>query len=106
MKNRGRGGLLLLTRNPTKDLYPERPSGVKDLSSNPQDRRFRPGRKGLLSRLPPSLSGIFILFTYHCPLTTAHFSFKSFSCNTYRSPVNVANKRLTVRLNPLDATLI
>jgi hypothetical protein len=26
---------LLLTRNPTKDFYPERPSGVKDLSSNP-----------------------------------------------------------------------
>src|SRR5260370_29386892 len=32
MKIRGGGGRLLLTRNPTKDLYPERPSGVKDLS--------------------------------------------------------------------------
>src|SRR5260370_33382279 len=25
---------VLLTRNPTKDFYPERPSGVKDLSSS------------------------------------------------------------------------
>src|SRR5713101_4737047 len=32
MRNRGGGGRLLLTRNPTKDFYPERPSGVKDLS--------------------------------------------------------------------------
>src|ERR1700682_3052650 len=85
-EKQGGGGPVLLTKNPTKDLYPERPPGVKDLSSNPQDRRFRPGRKGFLSRLPPSLSGIFILFTDHCPLTTAHFSFKSFSCNTYGSP--------------------
>src|SRR5712692_3383096 len=30
---------------------------------------------------------------------------KSFSCNTYVFPVNVANKRLTVGLSPLDATL-
>src|SRR5712671_3175595 len=30
---------------------------------------------------------------------------KSFRCNTYGSPVTVANKRLTVWLSPLDATL-
>ncbi len=28
--------MLLLTRNPTKDFYPERPTGAKDLSSKPQ----------------------------------------------------------------------
>jgi hypothetical protein len=32
-KNTGRGGLLLLTRNPKKDFYPERPLGVKDHAS-------------------------------------------------------------------------
>src|SRR5260370_7065126 len=32
MKKRGGGGRLLLIRNPTKDFYPERPPGVKDLS--------------------------------------------------------------------------
>jgi len=36
MKNKGGRVQLLLTRNPTKDFYPERPSGVKDLSSNPK----------------------------------------------------------------------
>ena len=35
MKNKGGRVQLLLTRNPTKDFYPEQPSGVKDLSSNP-----------------------------------------------------------------------
>ncbi len=57
--------MLLLTRNSTKDFYPERPTGAKDLSSNPKqdfypaeyrdDRRFRPCRKGSLFRtsLPP-----------------------------------------------------
>jgi hypothetical protein len=35
MKNKGGRVQLLLTRNPTKDFYPERPSGVKDLFSNP-----------------------------------------------------------------------
>src|SRR6266853_3542309 len=43
MKNRGGGGRLLLTRNPTKDFYPEQPSGVKDLS--------RPANYSLESRL-------------------------------------------------------
>src|SRR6266852_2773454 len=43
MKNRGGGGRLLLTRNPTKDFYPERPSGVKDLS--------RPANYSIESRL-------------------------------------------------------
>ena len=33
-KHRGEG-VLLLTRQPTKAVCPERPSGVKDLSSNP-----------------------------------------------------------------------
>src|SRR5467141_211692 len=36
----------------------------------------------------------------HC-----HPCLKSFSCNTYRSPASVANKRLTAWLNSLDATL-
>src|SRR5437867_2758865 len=36
MKNRGRGGRLLLTRNPKKDFYPDRPSGAKDHSSIPK----------------------------------------------------------------------
>src|SRR6266849_3063057 len=35
MKKAGRGGLLWLTRHPTKGVCPERPSGVKDLSWNP-----------------------------------------------------------------------
>src|SRR5229473_7919987 len=48
MKNRGGGGRLLLTRNPTKDLYPERPSGVKDLS--------RPANYSLASGLGRSRS--------------------------------------------------
>src|ERR1700674_854243 len=30
-ERKGRGGQLLLTRQPTKAVYPERPSGVKDL---------------------------------------------------------------------------
>src|ERR1700676_14261 len=34
---KGRGGVLLLTTNPTKDLYPERPSRVRDLSCAPAD---------------------------------------------------------------------
>jgi hypothetical protein len=62
-----------------------------------------------------------LLFTDYCPLAieapvqscsgnprrvrTAHHSFKSFSCNTYITPASVANKRLTLRVNPLDATL-
>src|SRR6266852_7758113 len=33
-KQRG-GGVLSLTRHPMKGVCPERPSGVKDLSSNP-----------------------------------------------------------------------
>src|SRR3989442_4906130 len=33
MENRGGGAWLLLTRNAKKHFYPERPSGVKDLSS-------------------------------------------------------------------------
>jgi hypothetical protein len=42
----------LLTRNPTKDFYPERPSGVKDLSSNPKIANSgpTPDRQGILSR--------------------------------------------------------
>src|SRR6266571_9038126 len=36
-KNTGVGGLLL-TRNPTKDFCPERPSGGRDLSSRPDAR--------------------------------------------------------------------
>src|SRR5882762_1659779 len=36
----------------------------------------------------------------HC-----HPCLKSFSCNTYGSPLSVANKRLTAWLNSLDATL-
>src|SRR5260370_9161391 len=48
MKIRGGGGRLLLTRNPTKDLYPERPSGVKDLS--------RPANYSLASGLGRSRS--------------------------------------------------
>ena len=36
---------------------------------------------------------------------TAHYCFKSFRRNTYGSPASVANKRLTARLSPLDATL-
>ena len=35
MKKGGGGGLLWLTRHPTKGVCPERPSGVKDLSWNP-----------------------------------------------------------------------
>jgi hypothetical protein len=34
-KRRGGRGVLLLTRNPAKDFCPERPSGARDLSSNP-----------------------------------------------------------------------
>jgi hypothetical protein len=37
--------------------------------------------------------------------TTPHYCFKSFICNTYELPASVANKRLTPRLNHLDATL-
>src|SRR5438552_15476172 len=55
MKNRGRGGPLLLTRNPKKDFYPEAASRPRDLSSTRDDRpvptlsgRFRPCRKGSL----------------------------------------------------------
>ena len=54
------------------------------------DRRFLPGRKGLTSL--QSVSPVF-LPTDHCPPTcpdpvgiTAHYCFKSFSCNTYESP--------------------
>src|SRR5882762_4620175 len=50
--------------------------------------------------------------TNHSPLTcsnhvgvTAHFSFKSFTCNIYGPPASVANKRLTAYLSPLAATL-
>src|SRR6267143_1233039 len=51
-------------------------------------------------------------FTNHSPLTcsdpvgaAAHYSFKSFTCNTYGLPASVANKRLTACLSPLSATL-
>jgi len=37
--------------------------------------------RGISHSPPPSLHP-----TDHCPLTTAHHSFKSFSCNTYESP--------------------
>src|SRR6266851_9380802 len=64
-KQRG-GGVLSLTRHPMKGVCPERPSGVKDLSSNPTkdfypacpnhvgeehrgDGTFRPRRKGISS---------------------------------------------------------
>ena len=54
------------------------------------DRRFLSGRKGLTSL--QSLSPVF-LPTDHCPPTcpdalgiTAHYCFKSFTCNTYESP--------------------
>src|SRR3981189_618612 len=36
---------------------------------------------------------------------TARYCFKSFRRNTYGSPASVANKRLTARVSPLDATL-
>jgi hypothetical protein len=39
----------------------------------------------------------------HSALTP--YCLKSFSCNTYDLLASVANKRLTVSLNPLDATL-
>jgi len=39
----------------------------------------------------------------HSALTP--YCLKSFSCNTYGLLANVANKRLTVSLSPLDATL-
>ena len=43
MKNKGGRVQLLLTRNPTKDFYPERPSGVKDLAgSGPAGKDFNP----------------------------------------------------------------
>src|SRR6266851_2954949 len=61
-EKRGRGGLLSLTRHPTKGVCPERPSGVKDLSWNPtkdscpEEHRdegpFLTPDKGFLSCLP------------------------------------------------------
>src|SRR5712692_634685 len=39
------------------------------------------------------------------PVGTAHYRFKSFSCNTYASPRSVDSKPLTQSLSPLDATL-
>jgi hypothetical protein len=47
-KHRG-WGLLLLTRHPLKGVCPERPSGVKDLSSSAR-RHVYPERRELLSR--------------------------------------------------------
>src|ERR1700687_2038439 len=73
---------------------------------------------GLTATCPEQTRGIshspspVLLPTDHRPLTCLdpigvpfHHCFKSFSCNTYRSPASVANKRLTSCLSPLDATL-
>ncbi len=63
---------------------PDRPVPTLSGRSRPaRDRRFRPGRKGLVSL--QFASPVFLL-TDHCPLITAHSCSKSFSCNTYASP--------------------
>src|SRR5258706_11200563 len=72
MKNRGGGGRLLLTRNPTKDFYPEQPSGVKDLSrpANYSSNHGLAGGGGGLTGVPdPSLSA--------CMGSTGKFSNRS-----------------------------
>ncbi len=71
--------------------------------------RSRPRRKEsspILADLSP-LSDL--LPPFFSPLTTVHYCFKSFSCNIYEPPHKCCKQktysRLTVRLNPLDATL-
>jgi len=68
------------------------------------DRRFLPGRKGLTSL--QSVSPVF-LPTDHCPPTcrdpvgvTAHYCFKSFSCNTYESPRKCCKQETYVQAKP------
>src|SRR5713226_2267449 len=46
MKNRGEG-VILLTRNPMKGLYPQRQSGVNYPSSHPRKGLYKEGSKGL-----------------------------------------------------------
>ncbi len=63
---------------------PDRPVPTLSGRSRPaRDRRFRPGRKGLVSL--QFTSPVFLL-TDDCPLITAHSCSKSFSCNTYGPP--------------------
>jgi hypothetical protein len=58
--------------------------------------------------LTPSISSLAIpvLFcTDHCPLITTHYLLTPLDSALAKLSVSVANKRLTVSLNPLDATL-
>src|SRR5713101_4171831 len=43
--------------------------------------------------------------TDHCSLTAVHYPLSPLDATLMDSPASVANKRLTVWLNPLDATL-
>src|SRR5713101_9013598 len=43
--------------------------------------------------------------TDHCSLTAVHYPLSPLAATLMGSPASVANKRLTVLLNPLDATL-
>src|SRR5713226_3262131 len=43
--------------------------------------------------------------TDHCSLTAVHYPLSPLDATLMGSPASVANKRLTVWLNPLDATL-
>ena len=47
MKKRGRGGQLLLTRNPKKDFYPEEAWRPRDLSLHPVMEHSVPVGKGV-----------------------------------------------------------
>jgi len=101
-------------RHRLSPVYPERPvqraptpglhvSGVQ-IEAQPQLWDADSNVLGVLTAVLP--------FTNHSPLTcsepvgaAAHFSFKSFTCNTYGLPASVANKRLTACLSPLSATV-
>jgi|SRR5271163_1433262 len=63
-KKTGGVGLLLLTRNPTKDFCPERPSGVRDLSFHPTIEHLDPAGR--------SPSARYVITSLHHCVTLLH----------------------------------
>src|SRR6267378_3720993 len=57
------------------------PTLSERVASHP--RPFTPSLEGLVSL---QFTFLVFLLTGHCPQITAHYCFKSFSCNTYGSP--------------------
>ena len=114
-----RGGVLLLTRNPTKDFCPQRPSGVRDLSfrcsiegSGPagRDPSSRPKRRVCLDQLTgvrhlfalritghssAQLSNLltFKHFNAALPLLTAHYSLLTSTSSPHRAQERIMASR-------------